>query len=163
MTPRGNPAVAALRTIAIYGLAGGLLIAALRYGEYRFVVIEHSVELYVGLIAALFAAVGIRLGMTLTRTKEIVREVPVVREVQVPVPAAAFTRDETKLAELGITPRELEILERIASGLSTREIAAALFVSENTVKTHASRLFGKLEASRRTQAVEHARRLRLIP
>ena len=84
----------------------------------------------------------------------------VLREV--PVPAVPFVRDEAKVAELGITPRELEILEHIASGMSTREIAAALFVSENTLKTHASRLFDKLSVNRRTQAVQVAKSLGLI-
>lgn len=146
------------KAVLLYGLAGGVMIAALKAVEYRFLVLDHSIEIYSGLIAALFAGVGIWLGLTLTRTKEVV----VVREVPVLV-AGLFVRDERKVSELGITPRELEILERIAAGMSTREIAAALFVSENTVKTHASRLFDKLTVNRRTQAVEAGRRLRLIP
>jgi NarL family two-component system response regulator LiaR len=144
------------RVILLYGVSGGLLAAALKFAEYRFLVIEHSVEIYGGLIAIVFAAVGIRLGRTLARTREVV----VVREVK--VPAEPFVRDAAKATALGLTPRELEILERIAEGLSTREIADALFVSENTVKTHASRVFDKLGVSRRTQAVREARRLRLI-
>lgn len=147
------------KVILLYGLSGGLLILALRLVEYRFLIVEHSIAIYSALIAALFAVVGIRLGSTLTRTKEVV----VVREVPVPGPPdAPFVRDEAKVADLGITPRELEILEHIASGKSTREIAEALFVSENTVKTHASRLFDKLGVNRRTQAVHEAKRLRLI-
>ena len=146
------------RTILIYGLTGGLLIAALRLVEYRFLVVEHSVAIYGALVAALFAAIGIRLGLSLTRTEQVL----VVREVPVPSPVA-FERDTRKIGELGITPRELEILEHIASGKSTREIAEALFVSENTVKTHASRLFEKLDVKRRTQAVAEAKRLGLIP
>ena len=145
------------RDILLYGLSGGLLIAALRFVEYRFLVLEHSVEIYGALIALLFAAIGIRLGLTFTRKEEVL----VVREV--PVPAYPFVRDDEKRSDLGITPRELEILEQIASGKSTREIADALFVSENTVKTHASRLFDKLGVKRRTQAVAEAKRLRLIP
>ena len=145
------------KTVLVYGLCGGLLIAALRLAEYRFLVIEHSLELYGGLIAVVFAAIGIRLGLTLTRRPEVV-----VREVAVPS-NQPFTRNDAKATELGITPRELEILERIASGMSTREMADALFVSENTVKTHASRLFDKLDVRRRTQAVEVGRRLGLIP
>jgi ATP/maltotriose-dependent transcriptional regulator MalT len=86
----------------------------------------------------------------------------VVREVPA-TPTQPFSRNDAKIAELGITPRELEILEQIANGLSTREIASALFVSENTVKTHASRLFDKLDASRRTQAVHVGKQLGLIP
>jgi two-component system, NarL family, response regulator LiaR len=147
------------RAILLYGICGGLLIAALRVIEYRFLVLEHSIEIYSGLVAAVFASVGIWLGLTLTRKTEVV----VVREVPVPVPAAPFARNEATVSELGVTPRELEILEHIASGKSTREIAAALFVSENTVKTHASRLFDKLSVNRRTQAVEAGKRLGLIP
>jgi DNA-binding CsgD family transcriptional regulator len=152
------------RAVILYGVCGGLLIAALRYAEYRLLIVEHSIEIYGALVAVVFAAVGIRLGLTLTRTKEVlvVREVPVPIEVPVPV-KEPFVRNQAKVAELGITPRELEILEHIAGGLSTREIAAALFVSENTVKTHASRLFGKLEVNRRTQAVDVAKRLGVIP
>jgi DNA-binding CsgD family transcriptional regulator len=146
------------KVVLWYGLGGGVLIATLRFIEYRFVVVEHSLELYGGLIAILFATAGIRLGLTLTKTKEVV----VVREVPA-TPTQPFSRNDAKIAELGITPRELEILEQIANGLSTREIASALFVSENTVKTHASRLFDKLDASRRTQAVHVGKQLGLIP
>jgi NarL family two-component system response regulator LiaR len=146
--------------VLLYGLVAGVLIAGLKLIEYRWLMIEHSVEIYGGLVAAVFAGVGIWLGLRMTRRVETV----VVREVRVPVPSAApFVRDDTQLASLGITPRELEILELIAAGLSTKEIAARSFVSENTVKTHASRVFDKLGARRRTQAVQRGRELRLIP
>ena len=142
----------------IYGLCGGVLIVVLRLIEFRFLIIEHSVEIYSGLIAALFAGLGIWLGLKLTKKKEVV----VVKEV--PVPATqAFTLNEERLKDLGITRRELEILELIAQGLSNREIADKLFVSENTVKTHSSRLFDKLSARRRTQAVQIGKELGLIP
>jgi len=142
----------------IYGLCGGILIVVLRLIEFRFLVIEHSIEIYGGLIAALFASLGIWLGLKLTRKKEVV----VVKEV--PVPATqAFTLNEERLKDLGITRRELEILELIAQGLSNREIADKLFVSENTVKTHSSRLFDKLSARRRTQAVQIGKEMGLIP
>jgi len=144
--------------ILIYGLLGGLLIAVLKLVEYRFLVVEHSVEIYGGLIALLFAGVGIWLGLKLTGKKEVVvfKELPVTA----PVP---FTLDEGRLRELSITRRELEILALIASGMSNREIAEKLFVSENTVKTHSSRLFDKLGAKRRTQAVQIGKKLGLIP
>jgi ATP/maltotriose-dependent transcriptional regulator MalT len=74
-----------------------------------------------------------------------------------------FTRNEARVEELGITPRELEILEAMAAGFSNKEIGERLFVSENTVKTHAARLFMKLSASRRTQAVQRAKEAGLIP
>jgi DNA-binding CsgD family transcriptional regulator len=144
--------------VLLYGLLGGVLIAALKLIEYRYLVLEHSVEIYGGLVAALFAGLGIWLGLKLTRPKETV----VVREVLVPAPAH-FVRDERKLESLGMTPRELEILELIAQGLSNKEIAERVHVSENTVKTHSSRVFEKLGAKRRTQAVQLGKELRLIP
>ena len=145
------------RTVLTYGLLGGLLIAVLKFIEYRFIVVEHSWELYGGLVAVLFSGLGIWLGLRLTRPVDRV----IVREVQVPVPIPA-TVDPTRREQFGITPRELEILEAIAAGLSNREIAEKLFVSENTVKTHSSRLFEKLDAKRRTQAVQRAKEAGLI-
>ena len=153
------------KTVLAYGLLGGVLIAILQLVEYRFLVLEHSLEIYGGVVALLFSALGIWLGLKLTRAREtvVVREVPVHIEVPVPVPAGEFERDEARLAQLGITPRELEILEAMAAGLSNREIGERLFVSENTVKTHAGRLFDKLSAKRRTQAVQRAKEAGLIP
>lgn len=108
-------------------------------------------------MAALFSALGIWLGLTLTRKKTQVI-------VQQAAPGGGpFTADSQRMSELGITPRELEILGLIAAGLSTREIAERLFVSENTVKTHSSRLFDKLGARRRTQVVQLGKEARLIP
>ena len=146
------------KSVLVYGLAGGVLIAALRLAEYKFLVLEHSLEIYGGIIAAIFAGVGIWLGLTLTKTKEVVvvKEVPVRAE-------GPFELNTGKVEELGITPRELEILGLISRGMSTREIAASLFVSENTVKTHSSRLFDKLSVNRRTKAVQVGKELGLIP
>jgi DNA-binding CsgD family transcriptional regulator len=146
------------RQVLLYGLLGGLLIAGLRFVEYRWLIIEYSVEIYGGIVAVIFATVGIWLGLRLTRPKETV----VVREVLVPAPME-FTRDDARVAELGLTPRELEMLELIAKGLSNREIAETVYLSENTVKTHSSRLFDKLAVRRRTQAVQRGKELRLIP
>ncbi len=142
--------------ILIYGLCGGVLIVILKLVEYRFLVVQHSIEIYGGLIALLFAVLGIWLGLKLTKNKETI----VVREIPAP---QSFTLNEARLRELGITRRELEILELIARGLSNREIAEKLFVSENTVKTHSSRLFDKLSARRRTQAVQLGKELGLMP
>ena len=144
--------------ILVYGLCGGILIVVLKLIEFRFLVREHSIEIYGGLIAALFAGLGIWLGLTLTKKKEVL----IVKEVPVPAPTS-FSLNEQRLKDLGITRRELEILELIAQGLSNREIADKLFVSENTVKTHSSRLFDKLSARRRTQAVQIGKEMGLIP
>jgi len=148
------------RGIIGFGLLGGVLITAMRALEYRFLILEHSVEIYAGLVAVVFASVGVWLGGRFTRPRERL----VVREVPVEVPATPqFVRDEANLARVGLTPREVGILELIAAGLSTREIAASACLSENTVKTHTSRVFEKLDARRRVQAVQRARQLRLIP
>ena len=146
------------RHVLGYGLLAGILVAVLKLIEYRWLVLEHSLEIYGGLVAAIFATLGIWLGLKLTRRTETV----VVREVMVPAPSE-FVRDDSKLESLGITPRELEILELIAAGLSNKEIAERVYVSENTVKTHSSRVFEKLGARRRTQAVQLGKELRLIP
>jgi DNA-binding CsgD family transcriptional regulator len=145
------------KTILLYGALGGILIAVLKLVEYRFLVVEHSLEIYGGIVAALFAALGIWLGLKLTRTRETV----VVREVPVPM-RAPFARDAGRQQQLGITPREMEILELIAGGLSNREIAERIYVSENTVKTHAASVFEKLNAKRRTQAVQLAKEAGLL-
>ena len=144
------------RSILAYGASAGLLIAVLRFIDYRFLVIERSVEIYGALIAALFAAVGIWFGLKLTREKI------VVKHIEVAVPAGPFVFNQAKAGELTLTPREIEVLGLIAAGLSNKEMAERLFVSENTVKTHASRVFDKLGASRRTQAVQFAKSQRLI-
>jgi len=135
------------RHVLIYGFIGGVLIALLKWTEYRFLVIQHSIEIYGGLIAAIFAVLGIWLGLKLTGKQQTV----VVKEI--PVPAGQpFAPDERKREDLHITPRELEILELIAQGLSNREIAEKLFVSENTVG-----------ARRRTQAVQLGKEFGLLP
>jgi NarL family two-component system response regulator LiaR len=137
------------RHVLIYGLIGGILIAVLKWTEYKFLVIEHSVEIYGGLVAATFAVLGIWIGLKLTGKQQrlVVNEVP-AQTVEPVIP------NEEKRENLGITRRELEVLELMAQGMSNREIAEKLFVSENTIKTHSSRVFDKLGAKRRTQAVQ---------
>ena len=116
--------------VLIYGLLGGVLITVLKWTEYRFLVIEHSVEIYGGLTAATFAVLGIWLGLKLTGTRPRI----VVKGILVQV-GQPFVQDERKREDLGITRREVEILELIAQGMSNREIAGKLYLSENTVKT----------------------------
>jgi DNA-binding CsgD family transcriptional regulator len=146
------------RYAIICGLVGGLLITVLKWTEYQFLVIEHSAQIYGGLIAAIFAALGIWLG---PRVKGPWQRV-VVKEVYAPS-AEPFVPDQRRRDDLGITRRELEILGLVAQGMSNREIAGRLFISENTVKTHCSRAFDKLGAKRRTQAVQLGKELGLLP
>lgn len=143
------------RTVLLYGLLGAALLAALKLLEYRFLVIQHSFEIYGALVALIFAVLGIWLGIRMSGR-------PTEKEVVVARADAPFVVNKPRLEQLGITPREHEILTHIAAGLSTREIAEKLFVSENTVKTHSSGLFDKLDARRRTQGVQIAREQGLV-
>ena len=138
------------KTILLYGLALALLIFILKYLEYRLLVRDLSTEIYVGIVAVTFTALGIWAGLRLTRKKVIIAN-------------AAFVFNEAVLQELGISKREHEVLELIAQGLSNQAIADKLFVSLNTIKTHTSNLFLKLDVGRRTQVVQKAKELRLIP
>jgi DNA-binding CsgD family transcriptional regulator len=146
------------RQIVVWGAAGGILIALLKVIEYKHFVHEYPSEVYGGLLALIFTAIGIYLGLKWTGNQEVV----VVKEVPVRI-GGPFVLDETNLREIGLTPREHEILGLIAKGLSNREIADSLFVSENTVKTHSSRLFDKMQVKRRVQAVQRGKELGLIP
>jgi len=136
-----------MKRVLLFAAASGALIAVLRLIEYQHFVRTYPGEVYGALIALIFTSVGIWVGLRLLRPKpadEIVREVVEVRA------GAPFVLNAARLAEVGLTPREHEILGLIAEGLSNREIAERLFVSENTVKTHSSRVFDKLGVSRRT-------------
>lgn len=142
------------RTIIIYGLSMAALLGLLKYFEYQFYVRDMPIEIYVGAIAVLFTAVGIWAGLRLTRPK-IIQQI-----VESP---AVFQLDETNLQKLGISRREYEVLELLAAGHSNQEIADKLFISMSTVKTHVSNVLAKLEASRRTEAIARAKKLRIIP
>lgn len=147
-----------MKQLAIYGICGGMLIASMQFMEYRFLLAGGSFRIYATIVAAAFAIVGIALGYRLTRKEIVIKHV----EVPVAVPTEPFVADQARIDALAITPRELEVLQLIAEGLSTREMADRLFVSENTVKTHTSRVFDKLGANRRTQAVQLAKTQRII-
>ena len=149
------------RTILLCGILGGVLVSILRWSEYQFLVVDHSVEIYAALVAATFSGLGIWLGLRLTRPRQ-PEAVSAVSAVPSPAPPQ-FSTDEQKRESLGITRRELEILGLVAEGMSNREIAEKLFVSENTIKTHCSRTFDKLGARRRTEAVQLGKRFGLLP
>ena len=145
------------RHVLIYGVVGGILITLLQWTHYHFLVVEHSVEIYAGLIAITFAAFGIWLGLKLTKPRReiVVKEVPVAA-------GQPFAPDARKREDLGITPRELDILVLIANGMSNREIAEKLTVSLSTVQTHYAHLIEKLNLRNRTELVKYALRHGLI-
>jgi DNA-binding CsgD family transcriptional regulator len=166
----------------IYGIGLALLLILLKWLEWRFIIFDHAIEVYSGAIAILFTGLGIWLALRLAKPKTIVveKEIVVTREpapheaapgepvLRDPSPREATLRDpapplnEKEQARLGISARELEVLQLMAGGLSNQEIAARLFVSLNTIKTHSSKIFEKLDVQRRTQAVDKARRLNII-
>jgi len=152
--------------VLTFGIIGGLLITLLQWTQFRFIVIEHSVEIYGGIIAATFAVLGIWLGVRLSgpRKPDDSKQPDQQTIGSQPTPGTRpFLAVDQMREQFGITRRELEVLGLIAQGMSNREIAGKLFVSENTVKTHSSRVFDKLGVRRRTQAVQVGKELGLLP
>lgn len=138
------------KTIFLYGLALALLVLLMRMIEYRFLVRDLTLEFYIGIVAIFFTALGIWVGLKFTRKKVVMIN-------------PDFHFNDKEQTKRNISKRELEVLELMAQGLANQEIADKLFVSLNTVKTHSSNLFSKLEVSRRTQAIQKAKELNLIP
>lgn len=138
------------KTVFLYGLMLAVLLVILKVTEYNFYIKRLSIEFYIGLVAIFFTGLGIWVGLRITRKKVIV-----VR--------GDFKLNLAELQHRGISKRELEVLELMAMGLANQEIADKLFVSLNTVKTHSSNLFSKLDVNRRTQAIQKAKELGLIP
>jgi DNA-binding CsgD family transcriptional regulator len=142
----------------IYGLSLAALLLLLKWLEWHFIIVEHAFEVYAVAIALIFTTFGIWLAIKLVTPKT--KTVVVEKQVFV---NPNFVLNEATLNELRLSQRELEVLQLIANGLSNQQIAERLFVSLNTIKTHTSNLFLKLEVERRTQAIEKAKRLSLIP
>ncbi|RYG19873.1 MAG: response regulator transcription factor [Chitinophagaceae bacterium] len=140
----------------LYGIMLALMLLVLRWLELRFIIVQHSFEIYAAGIAILFTALGIWLALKLSKPKI------VEKQIYVAAPSA-FVLNKDALAKLGLSARELEVLQLMAAGKSNQEIADQLFLSLNTIKTHSSRLFEKMEVKRRTQAIESGKKLGLIP
>lgn len=146
------------KSVILYGVFLAALLFLLKWLELRFMIINHAFEIYAGSIAVIFTALGIWLALKLTRPKTILIEKEIFTERP-----ETFILNEKELTKLNISKRELEVLQLMSTGLSNQEIALKLFVSLNTIKTHNARLFEKLEVKRRTQAIETAKRLSIIP
>jgi len=144
----------------IYSISLALLLFLLKWLELRFIIFDHSFEIYIGFIAVIFTALGIWLALKLSKPK--IETVVVEKEVYVSR-NENFVPDTSLISQLQLSKRELQILNLLAQGHSNQEIAAKLFVSLSTVKPHIQNLFEKLEVKRRIQAVEKAKRLSLIP
>jgi two-component system, NarL family, response regulator LiaR len=148
------------RLIIGYGISLALLLALLRWMELKYLLYKHVFMVYVLFIAVLFLIMGIWISKKLTRprVKTEIQEHIIYRES-----TAAFIRNQSMIDELGISLRELEVLELMSIGYSNQAMASQLYVSPNTIKTHLSRIFEKLEVGRRAQAIEKAKRLGIIP
>lgn len=146
------------KSIILYGIFLAIMLILLKWLELRFIIINHAFEIYAGSIAIIFTALGIWLSLKLTKPKTILVEKEVFTERP-----GTFVLNEKEMTRLNISKRELEVLQLMSEGLSNQEIAAKLFVSLNTIKTHIARLFEKLDVKRRTQAVEMSKKLSLIP
>jgi len=148
------------KNIILYGSSLALLLLLLRWLEFRFLVLNHALDIYIGAIALIFTGLGIWLALKLAKPKT--QTIIVEKEVYIK-PEEEFVLNEAELEKLAISKRELEVLELMAKGMSNQEIAERLFVSLNTIKTHSGKIFEKLDVKRRTQAVEKAKRLSIIP
>ena len=148
------------KSTIIYSISLAFLLFLLKWLELRFIIFDHSIEIYIGLIAIIFTGLGIWLALKLSKPK--IETVFVEKEVYVQR-NENFVLDTSLIAQLQLSKRELEILNLLAEGHSNQEIAAKLFVSVSTVKTHIQNLFEKLDVKRRIQAIEKARSLNLIP
>ena len=144
----------------VYSISLAFLLFLLKWLELRFIIFDHSFEIYIGFIAVIFTALGIWLALKLSKPK--IETVVVEKEVYV-TRNENFVLDTSLVSQLELSKRELEILGLLAQGHSNQEIAAKLFVSLSTVKTHIQNLFEKLDVKRRMQAVEKGKRLSLIP
>ncbi|MES2266024.1 MAG: response regulator transcription factor [Bacteroidota bacterium] len=145
------------RSVLLYSASLAALLFLMKWLEWRFIIIDYSFELYAGALAFIFTLLGVWLAIKIARPKTI------VVEKQVLIKTNDFVFDESQLTRLGLSKRELEVLQLMAEGLSNQDIAERLFVSLNTIKTHSSKVFEKLEVQRRTQAVDRAKKLNLIP
>lgn len=147
------------KQIILYGMSMALLLFLLKWLELRYVIINHSLEIYIGAIAIIFTGLGIWLALKLTKPK--INTIIVEKEIFITTDIE-FVFNEKEFNKLEISKRELEVLQLMSKGLSNQEIAEQLFVSLNTIKTHVSKLFEKLDVKRRTQAIEKAKRLNII-
>ena len=146
------------RGVILYGAVLAVLLMVMKWLEWRFIMISHAFEIYAVAIALVFTALGIWLAIKLIKPK--VETVIVEKQV---FANTDFVLNEAEVNRLRLSAREMEVLQLIADGLSNQQIAERLFVSLNTIKTHTSNLFLKMEVERRTQAIEMAKRLGLIP
>lgn len=147
-----------IKHIIIYGSSLALLVFLLKWMQWKFLIVDHSIDIYIGLIALFFTGLGIWMALQFTKTKV----EKVVVEKKVFLPAEQISIDEDAIKALNLSPREYEVLQLMAKGLSNADIAGRLYLTISTIKTHVSNLYVKMDVKRRTQAIEKAKSLRII-
>ena len=135
-----------------------IMVFALKWLQWKYLIADHSLDIYIGLVAVLFTFLGVWIATQLTRPK--VQTVIIEKEVYLPSPGDSII-NENELKKLNLTNREYEVLQLLTRGQSNAEIAESLFLSLSTVKTHVSNLFVKMDVKSRTQALEKAKRLKI--
>lgn len=147
-----------IKHIIIYGSSLALLVFLLKWIQWKFLIVDHSIDIYIGLIALFFTGLGIWMALQFTKTK--VEQVVVEKKVF--LPAEQISIDEDAIKALNLSPREYEVLQLMSKGLSNADIAGRLYLTISTIKTHVSNLYVKMDVKRRTQAIEKAKSLRII-
>jgi len=148
------------KQVIIYGASLAVLLFLLKWLETRYILLDQQLDTYLGIVAVLFTALGIWLALKIQKPKV---ETVIVEKKVVLTTGPDFTLNEEEVRRLNLSKCELEVLKLMADGLSNQEIASKLFVSLNTIKTHSAQIFEKMEVKRRTQAVDMAKRLCIIP
>lgn len=147
------------RHIILYGLILALLVFALKWLQWKFVLVDNAIDIYIGFVALFFTILGIWVASHIMRLK--VETLIVEKEILVPQ-AEPFTINSTELQKLNLNSREYEVLQLLAQGHSNADIAASLFLSVSTIKTHVSNLYFKMDVKSRTQAITKAKQLKII-
>lgn len=148
----------------LYGTLLAVLVFVLKWLQWKFLIVDNSIEIYIGLIAVFFTILGIWVATQLVKPKiETITETVIIeKEIYVPR-QPVFSINQKELERLNLSSREYEILQLLAKGYSNADMAGDLFLSLSTIKTHVSNLYFKMDVKSRTQAIEKAKRLKIIP
>jgi len=146
--------------IILYGFILAFFVFVLKWLQWKFLIVNNAIDIYVGLIAVFFTFLGIWVANQISRPK--IKTVVVEKEIKVPEPNS-YIPNECELKKLHLSAREYEVLQLLAKGKSNAEIGEELYLSIHTIKTHVSNLYLKMDVKSRTQAMDKAKRLKIIP
>lgn len=146
--------------IILYGFILAFFVFVLKWLQWKFLIVDNAIDIYVGLIAVFFTFLGIWVANQISRPK--IKTVVVEKEIKVPEPNS-YIPNECELKKLNLSSREYEVLQLLAKGKSNAEIGEELYLSIHTIKTHVSNLYLKMDVKSRTQAMDKAKRLKIIP